>query len=306
MTSVVALVGPTAVGKSSAAITIAQQYNGEIIGADSRQIYRYMDICTAKPKSEERQNVVHHLLDIIDPDELYSVAQYKAAADSIIIELYDKGKLALLVGGSGQYIWSVLENWQVPQIPPDMDFRAAMNKRAEQEGCQALYAELSEIDADSAHRIMPANVRRVIRALEIYHKTGRRPSELTLKKDTKYRFLILGLYSGRASLYQKINNRVDDMIKQGLVDEVKGLIRRGYHSGLPSMSGIGYRQISAYLEGNMLLEDAVNKIKYATHRFARSQYNWFRLADNRITWFDTDNDNREKILYTIRTFLAKD
>jgi tRNA dimethylallyltransferase len=304
MTAVVALVGPTAVGKSSTAITIAQQYNGEIIGADSRQIYRYMDIGTAKPKSAERQQIVHHLIDIIDPDELYSVAQYKAAADSIIIELDDRGKLALLVGGSGQYIWSVLENWQIPHIQPDKEFRDALNERAEREGYQALYDELSEIDADSAKRIMPTNVRRVIRALEIYHKTGRRPSKIILQRAPKYKILIIGLYSARESLYQKIDNRVDDMIKQGLVDEVKSLIRSGYHSGLPSMSGIGYRQISAYLEGKTQLDQAVNKIKYATHRFARSQYNWFSLADSKISWFDTDDDNQEKILYTIKTFLA--
>jgi tRNA dimethylallyltransferase len=303
MTGIVAVIGPTAVGKSRLAMTIAQHYYAEIISADSRQIYRHMDIGTAKPSVDDQTRVKHHLIDIIYPDDTFSVAEYKTAADGIIADIIAGGKIPVLVGGSGQYIWALLENWQIPLIMPDTEFRSSMLNEAEIGGFEVLHAELRRIDPESGSKIHPTNIRRVIRALEIHHQTGRKASDFAKKGRAINKTLIIGLTSERKTLYHRIDGRVDNMISQGLVEEVKNLIDTGYTSELPSMSGIGYQQISAYIKGRLSLDEAIQRIKYATHRFARSQYNWFRLHDPRITWYDADDDNDEKIIYTIKTFL---
>ena len=299
-----AIVGPTAVGKSTLSIRIAQTFNGEVVNADSRQIYRYMDIGTAKPGKAEQCAVPHHLLDIINPDESYSVAHYQATAYSVIDRIQDTNKVPVMVGGSGQYIWSVIEGWQIPQVEPDHAFRDRLQLKAEKSGAYGLYKELSEIDPAAASKIDPNNLRRIIRALEIHYKTGNKPSELQTKRGVGFPVLIIGLTTDRHNLYTMIDQRTDRMIADGFVDEVKTLLSMGYNSDLPSMSSLGYRQMLMYLHGEIKLDAAIQKIKFETHRFARGQYVWFHLADNRIRWFTVGDNTENQINYTIENFLA--
>jgi len=305
MNCLIAVVGPTAIGKSRLGSLIAKDFPAEIINADSRQIYKYMDIGTSKPTSEERTVIPYHLLDIITPDQEYSVAAYQREAGIAIGDIQSRDKLPLLVGGSGQYVWSLIEGWQIPEVPPDPSLRESLANKASVKGIESLYIELKAIDPIAATRISPHNLRRIIRALEIHYKTGRKPSELQGKKETGYQYLIIGLTAERKVLYSIIDDRVEKMIGAGLVDEVKNLLDRGYGPWLPSMSSLGYREIATYLKGGITLSDAIEKIKFGTHRFARGQYAWFRLSDPRIVWFDICCDNREKINYTIKTFLEK-
>jgi tRNA dimethylallyltransferase len=303
MKCLVAVVGPTAVGKSSLGIALARKFNGEIVNADSRQIYRYMDIGTAKPATTERAAVPHHMLDIILPDQAYSLALFQSAAVSCIADVHGRGALPVLVGGSGQYIWSVLEGWHIPSVEPDPVFRQEMTHRAEAEGVEGLYRELKGVDPDAAALMLPNNLRRIIRALEIHRKTGLKPSSLREKKGLPYPVLIMGLTTGRDRLYSLIDRRTDAMMSAGFIDEVKKLLKMGYGSELPSMSSLGYRQLIDHLSGRMVFEDAVQAIKYETHRFARSQYAWFRPSDNRIVWLDTDEGASEKALYLLKRFI---
>jgi tRNA dimethylallyltransferase len=302
MRCLIAIVGPTAVGKSALGVQIAQNISGEIINADSRQIYRYMDIGTAKPDGQERKNVPHHIIDIIYPDESYSVARFQEDANIAIEGIWACDKIPILIGGSGQYIWALLDSWNIPRIEPDLWFREHLSTRAREEGYEKLHAELQSIDPVTASSIQPTNIRRVIRALEIYKQTGKRASELNRKGTVDYPILIIGLTTERDYLYAKIDARVDRMIDTGLVDEVKQLLSLGYGPELPSMSGIGYHQISKHLTEGLDLEEAVKEMKFATHRYARSQYNWFRLTDTRIKWYSMTNDNIDEIHYTIKTF----
>jgi len=284
---VIAIVGPTAVGKSELALHLAQYFPVEIIGADSRQVYRYMDIGTNKPSPAERASVPHHVIDVVEPDEDFSLAMYHQLAIEALKAIQQKGKLPLLVGGSGLYVWSLVEGWKIPQVPPDQKLRRQLEARAEQEGNQSLYQELQDIDPTAAAKINPSNTRRIIRALEIYHTTGQHPSQLQRKEALGFPILFIGLTRKRSELYRRIDWRVDKMIQMGLVEEVEQLLKKGYSSSLPSMSGIGYKQIGQFLRGEMTLPQAIDKMKYETHRLARHQYAWFRLGDNRIHWFDT-------------------
>jgi len=283
---VIAIVGPTAVGKSELALHLAQYFPLEIISADSRQVYRYMDIGTNKPSLVERAAVPHHVIDVVEPDEDFSLAMYHQLAIEALKAIKQKGKLSLLVGGSGLYVWSLVEGWKIPQVPPDQKLRRQLEARAEQEDSQSLYRELQDIDPVAAAKINPSNIRRIIRALEIYHATGQPPSQLQRKEAPAFSVLTIGLTQERSELYRKIDWRVDKMIQRGLVEEVEQLLKRGYSSSLPSMSGIGYKQIGQFLRGEMTLPEAIDKIKYETHRLARHQYAWFRLSDSRIRWFD--------------------
>jgi tRNA dimethylallyltransferase len=194
--------------------------------------------------------------------------------------------LPLLVGGSGLYVWSMIEGWTIPQVPPDREMRRRLEFRAEQDDSQSLYRELQAIDPAAAEKINPSNIRRVIRALEIYYATGQPPSRLQRKEEPGFSVLVIGLTQERSELYRRIDWRVDRMMQRGLVEEVEELIKKGYSPSLPSMSGIGYRQIAQFLRGEMTLSEAISKMKYETHRLARHQYAWFRLSDNRIRWFD--------------------
>jgi len=289
----IAIVGPTAVGKSELALHLAQYFPVEIISADSRQVYRYMDIGTNKPTAVERASVPHHVINVVEPDEDFSLATYHQLAIEALKAIQQKGKLLLLVGGSGLYVWSLVEGWKIPSVPPDQKLRCQLEARAEQEDSQSLYQELQDIDPVAAAKINPGNTRRIIRALEIYHATGQRPSQLQRKEAPGFPILLIGLTRERSELYSRIDRRVDKMIQIGLVEEVEQLLKKGYSPSLPSMSGIGYKQIGQFLRGEMTLPQAIDKIKYETHRLARHQYAWFRLSDNRIHWFDTSEAEAE-------------
>jgi len=290
---VIAIVGPTAVGKSDLALRLARSFPLEIISADSRQVYRYMDIGTNKPTSAERALVPHHLIDVVDPDEDFSLATYHQLALEAFEAVRHKGKLPLLVGGTGLYVWSLVEGWKIPRVPPDREMRRQLETKAQQDDSQSLYRDLQNIDAVAATRIDPRNIRRVVRALEIYYSTGQLPSKLQRKKEPSFPMLVIGLTQERSELYRRIDERVDEMIRRGLVEEVRKLPEKGYSPLLPSMSGIGYRQIVQFLRGEMTLPEAVDKMKSETHRLARHQYAWFHLNDSRIHWFGVTNTKGE-------------
>jgi len=304
MGCLVVVVGPTGIGKSSLGIYLAKRFQGEIINSDSRQIYRYMDIGTAKPSIEERAIIPHHLIDIINPDENFSLAQFQELAFKTIDEILQRGKLPLLVGGSGLYVRAVVEGWQTPKVPPDIEFRKHLEQRAETGETLAIYEELKKQDPDAARNIDPRNVRRVIRALEVI-RIARVPfSSLQKKKLPPFQTMIIGLTADRDELYRRTDRRVDDMIERGLIEEVKNLFMMGYSLHLPSMSSIGYRQVGDYLEGKMNLESAIYQIKTETHRFIRHQYNWFRLADPRIKWLNIqENAIEERVVEEVGRFI---
>jgi tRNA dimethylallyltransferase len=300
MNRLVAVVGPTGAGKSKLALRLAKALDGEIVSADSRQVYRYMDIGTAKPTPREQALVPHHLVDVVNPDEDFSLAQYQQLAFKAIEDIHQRQKLALLVGGSGLYVWSVLDGWSIPAVAPDPEFRRHLEAKAAGGGKNELYQELARLDPVAAQRIDPRNVRRTIRALEVHRNAQAPISKLQGKKAPSFQTLIIGLTAERPELYRRIDLRVDEMIKRGLVDEVKQLLDRGYDASLPAMSGIGYKQITMFLNGELTLADAVQQTKFETHRLARHQYSWFRLKDVRIGWFDIQRDKEAKILNRLK------
>ncbi len=304
MNCLVAIVGPTAVGKSQLALELAQAFQGEVINADSRQVYRYMDIATAKPSHAELALVTHHLINLINPDESFSLAVYQRLASEVIRDIQMRDKLPILVGGSGLYVWSVIEGWKIPEVPPDAEFRHARVKEALEKGSYALFQELQKLDPAAASRIMPGNLRRIIRALEIYQRTGQPVSEQWRKQAPLYPVLIIGLTMTREQLYSRIDQRVDEMISKGLVDEVKYLTAKGYGLDSPSMSGIGYKQILLFLQGETDLATAVERIKIETHHFARRQYAWFRLGDSRIHWLNEGTDAPSEARSLVTSFMG--
>jgi tRNA dimethylallyltransferase len=275
------------VGKTEFALRLARWLPVEIVNADSRQVYRYMDIGTAKPSPEERATVPHHVLDVVDPDEEFSLAQYLRLAREAAASTAERGALALVVGGTGQYVWSLMESWVVPEVAPDRDFRRDAGRRAAAEGGSALHAELARIDPAAAERIQATNVRRVIRALELYRATGTRPSELLWRKrGMPAGGLVLGLAMDRAALVARADARVDRMVKQGFADEVRLLLDRGYSPALPAMSSIGYRQMAQYVLGQVDLGTATAQVKQETRRLIRRQHAWFGPSDAHIVWLD--------------------
>ncbi len=282
----VAIVGPTGVGKTRTGVRLALAFNGEIVSADSRQVYRHMNIGTAKPAPEELALVPHHLVDIVDPDQDFSLAEYQRLACQAIADIQKRGKLPFLVGGSGLYVWSVLEGWRIPAVPPDSGLRLDLEQRAAAGGAPALYDELVRMDPVAAQNIDPRNVRRVIRALEVNARSGQPFSSLQRKEAPALDMFIVGLTAPREHIYRLVDARVDDMVVQGLVTEVENLLKIGYDIKLSAMSGLGYRDIARSLKGDVTLEEAVRRIKMDNHRFIRHQYAWFRPADARIHWFD--------------------
>ena len=276
------IVGPTAVGKTALAIELARRFDGEIVSADSRQIYRGMDIGTAKPTRQEQARVPHHLIDIIAPDEPYTLANYQAQAYAAIEGILARGRQPFLVGGTGLYVRAVVEGLRIPRVPPNEELRAQL---ALEDGA-ALYERLRALDPDAAARIDPRNVRRTIRALEVCLTTGDKFSELGRASPPPYLITQIGLTLPRPELYARIDARVERMMAGGLVAEVEALVVQGYSWELPSMSGLGYREIGEYLRGEATLSEAVANIKRDTRNFVRRQYAWFRLRDERIHWFE--------------------
>lgn len=280
------IVGPTAVGKTALSLALAQRFNGEIISADSRQIYRGLDIGTAKATPQEQALVPHYMIDVAEPNEVVTLAEFQERAYQSIEAIHQREKLSLLVGGTGQWVKAVVEGWGIPRVPPDPAFRAELEARAAREGAATLHAELATVDPTAAQKLDARNVRRVIRALEVYHKTGLPITEHQRKRPPSYQILQLGLTMPREKLYHRIDRRIDQMMTQGLLSEVKQLVDAGYSWHLPAMSGLGYRQIGQYLRQEISLSAAIALIKKETRRFVRQQYNWFRLTDPQIEWFE--------------------
>jgi tRNA dimethylallyltransferase len=279
------VVGPTASGKSALALALAERFGGEIVNADSRQIYRLMDIGTAKPSAADRARVPHHLLDLVWPDEPLTLAQYQAAATAVIADVHARGRLPLLVGGTGLYARAVVDGLAIPEVPPQPALRAELEAEARALGLAALHARLAALDPAGAAVIDAANPRRLIRALEVCLVTGRPFSEQRGARPTPYDALLLGLDTARDQLYAWADARVDGMLAAGLVQEVRELVARGYGWDLPALSSLGYREMGAYLRGELTLAEATARMKLATHALIRRQLTWFR-ADARIHWLD--------------------
>jgi tRNA dimethylallyltransferase len=300
----VVIVGPTAVGKTALAIEVAGVLNGEIISADSRLFYRGMDIGTAKPPLAERRGIPHHLIDVVDPDETFSLAVFQREVTRLCDEIRSRGKLPLLVGGTGQYVMAVVEGWQSPEVRPAPELRAALLAWAEEIGGDELHDRLAYLDPPAAATIDPRNLRRTIRALEVIFITGRRFSDQRLKEVPDHEILLVGLTRPRAALYARIDGRIGQMLSAGLVEEVKGLLARGYSLELPSMSAIGYQEIGRYLQGQISLEEAILLMKRRTRQFVRRQAAWFKPADPRIHWLTVDDRTAVDMIELIRKDLA--
>jgi tRNA dimethylallyltransferase len=283
---VLTIVGPTAVGKTALSLELARRFNGEIISGDSMQFYRGMDIGTAKATIAERAEVPHHMIDICDPDEDVTVADFQRVCKTLIAEINERGRLPMLVGGTGLYVQSVLYDYRFSQAGEDEVYRASLTIFAEEHGNEALHAKLREVDPVTAERLHPNDVKRVIRALEVHHMTGTPMSEYQARsEESPYDLLLIGLTMERSQLYDRINRRVDQMITEGLIEEVKGLLDQGYTASLRSMQALGYKEIIAYLEGAMTREDAIELLKKRTRNFAKRQLTWFRAMKD-IVWFD--------------------
>ena len=285
------LLGPTAIGKTDVSIDLAKRMNGEIISADSMQIYKYMDIGSAKVTKEEMQGIEHHLVDILNPDEDFTVANYKSRAEKLITEINNKGKLPIIAGGTGLYINSLVYDLNFTQVAPDEKFRSRLENIAEEKGNEFIYEKLAKIDKESSEKISPNDQKRVIRALEIFEVTGKTMSEYNKdfrKPIEDYNLVMIGLNMDRARLYERINLRVDIMMENGLVEEVKSILSMGYYKDLVSMQGIGYKEIIMYLENEITLERSIELIKQKSRNYAKRQLTWFR-RDKRIKWIDLDN-----------------
>ena len=307
----VAIVGPTAVGKTCLAVSLAQQFAGEIINADSRQVYRGMDIGTAKPTAEEQAAAPHHLVDLLDPSEDFGLAVFLDLARRAADEIAARGRLPIIAGGTGQYVWGLLEGKGVPKVAPDPEFRRALEQEAAAGGGEALHRRLQEVDPARAATLDHRNVRRVIRALEIHQATGRKPSEFSTGPSTgnlaPYNSLVIGLTMDRKSLYRRIDDRVDRMMADGLLEEVERLAASGYPHGQGPLGSPGYRELGLYLTGQLSLEEAVRQTKTKTHRLARRQYNWFKPNDPRIQWLDAaDSGVEQAAAQVVSSFLNAD
>lgn len=301
----VVILGPTAVGKSDVAIHIAEQLDGEIISADSRLFYRGMDIGTAKPSLEDRQRVPHHLVDVADPDELWSLVIFQQAARRAIDAIHQRNRLPFLVGGTGQYIRAVAQAWDAPPVEPDPRLRFVLEAWNEEIGAQELHARLAVLDPDAAVKIDPRNVRRTIRALEVIFSSGRRFSQLTKRGNTPFDLLQIGLNRPRAELYARIDARIQAMLEAGFVQEVQNLLDQGYSPDLPTLSAIGYGEIIGYLEGKISLEEAIVLIQRQTRVFVRRQANWFKKDDPNIAWFEMNPGIEHQIIAFVSGWLSR-
>ncbi len=301
----IVILGPTAVGKTEVSIRLAERIGGEIVSSDSRLFYRGMDIGTAKPSVKEISSVPHHLIDIADPDEVWSLGKFKREALAVIASIHACKKVPLLVGGTGQYIRAITEGWVIPNLHADERLRQALSNWADEIGPDGLYQRLQIIDPAAADNILPGNVRRTIRALEVIFRTGMRFSDQRAKEPVDFRILQIGLNRPREELIQRIDARVDAMIAAGFVEEVRGLLDQGYSRDLRSMSALGYSQICAYLAGEIDLQEAIAETKRATKKFMRRQMTWFKPSDESVEWFDLSNSVEEAIYTTVDSFLRR-
>lgn len=292
------LTGPTAVGKTKLSIELAKKINGSIISADSMQVYRYMDIGTAKITKKQMQNVPHYLIDEFDPKDEFHVVRFQEYAKRYMDEIYSKGSIPILVGGTGFYIQAVLYDIDFTKVEAQEDYRKELLAFAKEHGEQALHEKLRKIDPISAQSIHPNNVKRVIRALEYYSQTGNpisKHNEVERQKASPYRFAYFVLTDDRKILYDRINQRVDQMIIDGLIEEVIHLKELGYERSLVSMQGLGYKEIYSYLEGECSLEEAIEQIKCSTRHFAKRQLTWFKREKD-VIWLDRTKLGEDSII----------
>jgi tRNA dimethylallyltransferase len=298
--NVVVVLGPTATGKTDLSIRIASSFGGEVVSADSRYFYRGMDIGTAKPSLAEQAGIPHHLIDILEPDEPYSLGQFLDDVYRDIEAVAQRDHLPVVAGGTPQYLRAMLEGWTVPEVAPDDELRA----RLDLESTLDLYTRLGSLDPDSAERIGPSNKRRLIRALEIYEKTGRTMTEQTGKSAPPYRFHIIGLTQPRERLYIRIDARVRQMYAEGWLDEVSALHERDITAAHPSMSAHGYREALEVVTGATEVEDAIARTCFIVHRYVRHQQTWFRRFEG-VNWVDSSIDGwQDEAIASVRSFLA--
>lgn len=306
----VILTGPTAVGKTSLSIALAEKIGGEIISADSMQVYRHMDIGTAKIKKEEMKGIPHFLVDVLEPDEEFHVVRFQQMAKEAMEGIYERGHVPIVVGGTGFYIQALLYDIDFDENPGNHAYRETLLKIAEEKGSGVLVDMLREKDPDALLTIHENNVKRVIRALEFYHDTGKKISEHNeeqRKKTSPYRFCYFVLNDERDKIYERINSRVDQMIEEGLVMEVKNLLEKGYAPSLVSMQGLGYKELVPYLRGEETLEDAVYTIKRDTRHFAKRQLTWFR-REKEVIWVNRnvfDGNRKDMISFMYQQILEK-
>ncbi len=282
-------------GKTALSIEIAKQIDGEIISADSMQIYKEMNIGSAKPTTEEMQGIKHYLLDFVSPKERYSVADYKKQATKAIEEILKKGKTPIIVGGTGLYIDALIYNIDYPEIEFDETYRRQLEKRVEKEGLSLLYEEATKIDEEAMRKISPNDQKRILRVLEVYHQTGKTKTQQELmsrQKEVPYDYQVYALTMPREQLYDRINKRVDIMIEQGLVEEVRKILET-YQEYPTAMQALGYKEIKEYLEGNVSKEQAIETIKQETRRYAKRQLTWFRKS-KQTKWLDA-NEKEENM-----------
>lgn len=289
---IVVICGPTASGKTALGIQVAQQANGEIISSDSMQIYKDMDIGTAKPTPEERAQAVHHLVDFVSPDQRYSVADFKKDATEKIEDILSRGKLPIIVGGTGLYVNSLIHNIEYKEEITDIEYRNELEKV----DLETLYKQAQEIDPEAAAKVSQNDRKRITRILEIYHTTGKTKTQMEAesRKEVKYDYKIFVLTPERDKLYERINLRVDLMMQAGLVDEVKQLLQK-YNEFPTAMQGLGYKEVKEYLDGDITEEEMVEKIKQESRHYAKRQLTWFRQYKD-ATWLDTFDENNVKII----------
>lgn len=287
--TVIVIVGPTASGKTSISIELAKKINSEIVSADSMQIYREMDIGTAKPTEEEKSGIKHYMIDIVNPDEIFNVSKYKMMAEKAINDIIEKGKTPIVVGGTGLYISTLINGIEFTNIEGDVEYRDMLKQYAKEQGIEKLHSKLEKIDPEAAKVINKENVRRVIRALEIYKITKKTKTQLDKEsiKEVKYDYKIFGLMWDREKLYQRINKRVDIMINDGLIEEVRNLIQK-YTLSSTAIQGLGYKEVIEYINGQVTYEQMIEKLKMETRRYAKRQMTWFK-RDKRINWISAEN-----------------
>ena len=297
------LLGPTGVGKTGISLKLAQKTPDiEIVSADSVQIYKYMDIGTAKPAKNILKAIKHHMIDIVEPSENFNVTQYSKLATEIILDVFKRGNLPILTGGSGLYISSVINPLFIGPAR-DIEYRETLEEEAKIHGKKYLYEKLSKIDQVSASKIKPNDFRRIIRALEVYKSTGKTISYLQKKastKNLKFKYHIIGLKRNRENLYKRINLRIDKMVKDGFIEEVKTLRKMGYKEDLNSMHGLGYKQINKHLNGAYSKEEAINLIKIETRHYAKRQMTWFKNKIENIQWIDLDEYDADEVISKIK------
>ena len=284
----IVIIGPTGVGKTEFSLQLAEAVDGEIISADSRLFYRGMDIGTAKPTKAEMQRVKHHFIDIANPDENWSLALYQEAIHAMIEDIHARRKVPMMVGGTGQYIKAILEGWRLPEQEPDDHLREVLEQIAKEKGKEAMYKILVRMDPQTLTYVEYQNTRRVVRALEVILRTGKPFSELRQQSHVPYDIFQVGIKRDRKSLYERIDLRIEKMFDDGLVDEVQRLLDAGYQRTLPAMSAIGYREVTAYLAGDISLDEAKMLMRRYTRQYVRRQANWFKENDPLIHWFDAD------------------